>query len=229
MAVRTAGSLAGFRAAIPLYQAELGATDGDSPAFAALPAREPGLIVTGDVVRGGVTPERAFALGRAVAWLSPWALLAASLDAAEIRRLLESLVAAFLTQRDLERPSADLEAAGADLKRELLTGLGPTEQDALLQALLPPLRDWVVARSRTHLADWKAGVGYSGDRLGFLLAGDLPAAVKVIRSAGASTMAMRLAIKELVLFSISQPYLQLRRELSLALPEQALAPILDLG
>ena len=98
-----------------------------------------------------------------------------------------------------------------------------------MQALLPALRDWVVARSRLQLADWKAGVGYSGDRLGFLLAGDLPAAVKVIRAAGASAMAMRLAIKELVLFSISQPYLHLRRELSLALPEQALAPVLDLG
>ena len=229
MATRTAGALSGFRGAIALYRAEPGSTDGDSPAFAALPAREPGLLVTADVMRGGVTPERAFALGRAVAWLTPSALLAASMDVAEIRHLLESLVAAFLTPRDVERPTAALEAAGAELKRELLTGLGPTEQDALVQALLPALRDWVVARSRLQLADWKAGVGYSGDRLGFLLAGDVPAAVKVIRGAGASAMAMRLAIKELVLFSISQPYLQLRRELSLALPEQALAPVLDLG
>ena len=229
MATRTAGALSGFRGAIALYRAEPGSTDGDSPAFAALPAREPGLLVTADVMRGGVTPERAFALGRAVAWLTPSALLAASMDVAEIRHLLESLVAAFLTPRDVERPTAALEAAGAEPKRELLTGLGPTEQDALVQALLPALRDWVVARSRLQLADWKAGVGYSGDRLGFLLAGDVPAAVKVIRGAGASAMAMRLAIKELVLFSISQPYLQLRRELSLALPEQALAPVLDLG
>ena len=80
-----------------------------------------------------------------------------------------------------------------------------------------------------HVVDWKAGVGYTGDRLGFLLAGDLPAAVRVIRSAGATTMATRLAIKELLLFSVSPPYVQLRKELSLALPEQALAPILDLG
>mgnify|MGYP000346580183 CR=1 FL=1 len=40
-----------------------------------------------------------------------------------------------------------------------------------------------------------------------LLAGDLPAAVKVIRSAGASTMAARIAIRELVLFSMSAPWL----------------------
>jgi tetratricopeptide (TPR) repeat protein len=234
VAVRTAATLGGFVPArggggIPLYQSDLGATDGQAPPFAALPASEPGLIVTGDVIRGGMTPERAFALGRAVAWLSPWAVLAASLDAAEIRRLLESLVAAFLTPRDLERQSAELEREGAERRREILAGLGPTDADALIQALLPALRDWVVTRGRVHLSDWKAGVGYTGDRLGFLLAGDLPAAVKVIRSAGATTMATRLAIRELVLFSMSAPYLQLRRELSLAVAEQALAPILDLG
>ena len=91
------------------------------------------------------------------------------------------------------------------------------------------LRDWVVARGRTHLSDWKAGVGYTGDRLGFLLSSDLPAAVKVIRTAGGSMTGVRLAIRELVLFTISPQYLQLRKELSLMLPEQALAPILDLG
>lgn len=234
VAVRTAATLGGFvpprgGGGIPLYQSDLGASDGHAPPFAALPASEPGLIITGDVIRGGMTPERAFALGRAVAWLSPWAVLAASLDAAEVRRLLESLVAAFLTPRDLERPSTELEREGAERRREILDGLGPTEAGALTQALLPALRDWVVTRGRLHLSDWKAGVGYTGDRLGFLLAGDLPAAVKVIRSAGATTMAARLAIRELVLFSMSAPYLQLRRELSLALPEQALAPILDLG
>ncbi len=185
MAVRTAAGLEGFRQPIPLYVLELGATDGASPPFAALPAREPGLIVTHEVVRGGMTPERAFALGRAVAWLSPWAILAASLDAADIRRMLESLVAAFLTQRDMERPNAELERQGAELRTELLSGLGPTDADAFNLSLLPALRDWVVARNRLHLVDWKAGVGYTGDRLGFLLAGDLPAAVKVIRSAGA--------------------------------------------
>jgi tetratricopeptide (TPR) repeat protein len=235
VAVRTASSLVGFigprggGGMVPLYVSELGATDGQAPPFAALPASEPGLIVSSDVIRGGMTPERAFALGRAMAWVSPWAVLAASLDAAEIRRLLEALIAGFLTPRDLERQSAELEREGAELRRELLAGLGPTDADALTQALLPALRDWVVARGRLHLSDWKAGVGYTGDRLGFLLAGDLPAAVKVIRSAGATAMAARLAIRELVLFSMSAPYLQLRRELALALPEQALAPILDLG
>ena len=229
MGVRTASTLAGFRATVPLYLAEAGTLDGASPTFMALPAREPGLIVTADVVKGGMTPERAFALGRAIAWLSPWALLSAALDTAEIRQLLEALVAAFLSTRDVERPSRDLERQGAELKQELLGGLPASEADALTQALLPALRDWVVARQRLQLSDWKAGVGYSGDRLGFLLSGDLPAALKVIRQAGNAATATRQAIKELVLFSVSAPCLQLRRELSLSLQDHALAPILEFG
>jgi hypothetical protein len=229
MAVRTGAALAGFGAPIPLYQAELGASEGQSPPFAALPAKEPGLIVTGEVLRGGMTPERAFALGRALAWLSPWALLAASLDAAEIRRLLEAMAAAFLSPRDVEKPGADVERHGAELSGELLGGLSPTEQDSLRAALAPALRDWVVARTRLQLSDWKAGVGYSGDRLGYLLSGDLPAAVKVIRGAAGSPSSSRLALRELVLFTISPQYLQLRKELSLSLAEQSLAAILDLG
>ncbi|MDP2341216.1 MAG: hypothetical protein Q8O67_09670 [Deltaproteobacteria bacterium] len=235
VAVRTGAALAGFVTtgsapmSVPLYQAELGSTDGTSPPFAALPAKEPGLIVTSEVLRGGMTPERAFALGRAIAWLSPWALLAAALDASEIRRLIEGCVSAFLSPRDVEKPSAELERYGVELQKELFSGLSTTEQDALRAALSPALRDWVVGRSRLHLSDWKAGVGYSGDRLGFLLSSDLPAAVKVVRAAGGSTTGVRMAIRELVLFTISPQYMQLRRELSLALPEQALAPIIDLG
>jgi hypothetical protein len=234
MAVRTATTLAALSTArdgagaLPLYSAELSG-DGVTPPFAALPAREPGLIVTSEVLRGGMTPERAFALGRAMAWLSPWALLAASLDATAIRRLLEGLVAAYLSPRDLEKPSVDLERHGAELRAELQEGLSSSERDELAAALAPALRDWVVGRQRVQMSDWKAGVGYSGDRLGFLLCTDLPSAVKVVRAAGGSATAARLAIKELVMFSVSPTYQQLRRELSLAVPESALAPILDLG
>ena len=229
MGVRTASVLSGFPAAMPLYLAEPGVLDGDGPTFMALPAREPGLIVTADVVKNGMTPERAFALGRAITWLSPWALLSAALDTAEIRELLESLVAAFLSPRDVERPAVELERRGAELRHELLAGLTATDADALTHALLPALRDWVVARDRLALSDWKAGVGFTGDRLGLLLSSDLPAALKVIRHAGGTGAVTRHALRELLLFSVSGPYLQLRHELSLALPAQGLAPILDLG
>jgi hypothetical protein len=229
MGVRTASTLAGFRAPVPLYLAEPGTLDANSPAFMALPASDPGLIVTTDVVKGGMTPERAFALGRAITWLSPWALLSSSLDGVELRDLIEALVAGFLSSRDLERPGVEFERRGAALKAEILAGLSTSDADALVQALLPALRDWVVSRQRVHLTEWKAGVGFTGDRLGLLLAGELPAALKVIRQTGGTNAATRAALRELVLFSVSAPALQLRRELSLALQDQGLAPILDLG
>jgi hypothetical protein len=55
--------------------------------------------------------------------------------------------------------------------------------------------------------------------------------VRVIKAAGGQEgqkLGARLAIKELVLFSVSAPYLTLRRELGLALPEAAARPVLEL-
>jgi tetratricopeptide (TPR) repeat protein len=238
-AIRAASTLAGVGStnmgnrrgsALPLFVSpRLGDDDVNAPQFAALPTIEPALMIHPDVVRGGMTPERAFALGRAMAWLSPWAVLAASLDDAGLRRLLEGLVAGFLSSRNLERPSVELEASGAELRRVLIEKLSSTDVAALEQALVPALRDWTIVRGRIQIVDWKAAISLTGDRLGFLLSGDLTAAVKVIRSAGAPTAATRQSLRELVLFSISAPYFQLRRDLSLTVPEHSLAPILDLG
>jgi hypothetical protein len=48
-------------------------------------------------------------------------------------------------------------------------------------------------------------------------------------TAGTQSIGARLAIKELVLFSVSPGYLGLRKDLGLALPELAASPLLDLG
>lgn len=233
-AIRTAATLAGVvvprGGAVPLFVSPARVDDEVAPPpFAALPASQPALMIHPDVVRGGMTPERAFALGRAMAWLSPWAVLATSIDDVALRRMLEGLVAGFLSPRNVERPSGELEHFGAELRREVLAGLSPTDAAALEQALLPALRDWTIVRSRMQIADWKAAISLTGDRLGFLLAGDLTAALKVIRGAGAPLPATRHSLRELVLFSISPPYAQLRRDLALAVSDQALAPIFDLG
>src|SRR5688572_33486796 len=86
-------------------------------------------------------------------------------------------------------------------------------------------------RSQIQVADWRAGVGYTGDRVGFLMSTDLNAAFRMIKasSGGGQSIGARLAIKELVLFSVSSSYLSLRKDLGLALPELAAAPLLDVG
>ena len=60
---------------------------------------------------------------------------------------------------------------------------------------------------------------------------DLSAAFKVIKSTAgtAQSVGARLATKELVLFSVSPAYLGLRKDLGVALPEQAAMPLLDVA
>jgi hypothetical protein len=147
-----------------------------------------------------------------------------------LRNVIEALVAAFLGTRSLERPDAELEHLGRELQQRLLGGLSKEDEAALKGELMPALRDHVHARSHVQASEWKAGVGYTADRVGFLMSADLNAAFKAIKSAAGSAQSIgaRLAIKELVLFSVSSPYIALRKDLGLALPEQAAAPLLDL-
>lgn len=231
LAVRALTQLLGLREAPMLFSAELGATQGQSPPFAVLPSTEPGVIIAPDVLKGGMTPERAFALGRALTWLQPHAVLAAAIDAPNLRMVLEALVAQFLGSKNLERADADAEALGRELGRALLAGVSKDDEAALKGELLPALRDHVHARAQVQVADWKAGIGYTGDRVGFLLATDLNAAFKVIKATAGSAQSVgaRLATKELVLFSMSPAYLGLRKDLGIALPEQSALPLLDVA
>ncbi|MCC7073554.1 MAG: hypothetical protein IT383_19755 [Deltaproteobacteria bacterium] len=231
LAVRALTQLLGLREPPMLFSAELGATQGQSPPFAVLPATEPGIIIAPDVLKGGMTPERAFALGRAATWLQPHAVLAAAIDAPNLRLVLEGLVAHFLGAKNLERADADAEALGRELSRALLAGVSKDDEATLKGELLPALRDHVHARAQVQVADWKAGIGYTGDRVGFLLATDLNAAFKVIKATAGSAQSVgaRLATKELVLFSMSPAYLALRKDLGIALPEQSALPLLDVA
>jgi hypothetical protein len=172
-----------------------------------------------------MTPERAFSLGRAMAWLPPHALLAASTDPATLRLIVEGLVLAFLGDKSVDKPELEIERAAPELLRAVTLGSDDTRLKA---ELLPALRDYVHARQHLSTADWKAGVGYTADRYGFLVSTDLGCALRVIRASAGPSIGARLAIKELVLFSASAPYLSLRRDLGLALPEEAAVPLLEL-
>ncbi|HEY4221435.1 MAG TPA: hypothetical protein VGO62_08830, partial [Myxococcota bacterium] len=231
LAVRTLAQLLALKEPPPLFLAELGSTDGASPPFAVLPSTDAAVIVTGDVLKGGMTPERAFALGRATSWLQPHAVMAAAVDAPTLRLILEALVASFLGPKNLERPDLEAEKLGKELLHALTSGLSSSDESALKGELLPALRDYVHARQQVQVADWRAGVGYSGDRVGFLMSTDLNAAFRAIKTTAGSAQSIgaRLAIKELVLFSVSSGYLSLRKDLGLSLPELAAGPLLELG
>lgn len=64
---------------------------------------------------------------------------------------------------------------------------------------------------------WVNAVDYTADRIGFVLAHDLETAVEVVRSTEDDEAALRERVKQLVLYSISPAYLELRRHLKVDL------------
>ena len=77
------------------------------------------------------------------------------------------------------------EAARSGAKLVLVPGeQGKITPDALTQALLPALRDWVVTRGRLQLTEWKAGVGYTTVELKVNYVGKIDASVKRLLCTG---------------------------------------------
>jgi serine/threonine protein kinase/lipopolysaccharide biosynthesis regulator YciM len=109
--------------------------------------------------------------------------------------------------------------------------IGPDLQGQVNEALAFMTPDFVGV-NREHLASnvskllqsggaidlkkWVAAVDLTADRAGFLLAHDLGVAVQVMRATeDASSVSSKDRGKEIVLYSISEPYLQLRQKLGI--------------
>lgn len=105
--------------------------------------------------------------------------------------------------------------------------LGPVEEahSALREALSPQARDdlaRLIAKvlqspDALDVKRWQAGVDFSADRVGFLLANDLRTAIETIRAGQTELSSMQASrIKELVLFSVDERYFELRKRLHVA-------------
>lgn len=166
----------------------------------------PGLWLGADALKGGMTPERAFAFARAAAGLRPENLLVGVLGPARLRQAVEAMVHRAVPAAELEGDRADLDRLAREMERLVPAGEWPR--------LLLLAREWWRDRASAPLADLPASLQFTADRVGFLFAQDLGAAVSVLKAQGAAGVApMRAAIRELVLFSVSPELFALRTEL----------------
>ncbi len=67
------------------------------------------------------------------------------------------------------------------------------------------------------LKKWVAAVDLTADRTGFLLANDLEIATELIKASEDPSLPSRDRLKEMVLFSVSDPYFQVRRKLGITI------------
>jgi tetratricopeptide (TPR) repeat protein len=106
--------------------------------------------------------------------------------------------------------SADLQQAVAEAMQAMQNDFKGADKDLLTSAVSKLLQ----AGGALDLKKWVAAIDLTGDRVGLLLGHDLQTATEVIRSSEESaSVAVKERMKDLVLFSVSEEYFDLRRKL----------------
>lgn len=103
----------------------------------------------------------------------------------------------------------DIEGAVVEHLQVLRDSMPAHAKDDLARAVSKLLQ----SASTLDLRIWVNAVDYTADRVGFILAHDLETAVEVVRSTEDDEHLVRERVKQLVLYSISPSYLELRRHL----------------
>ena len=208
---------------LSLPEPEMFRGSANSAGVSLLPVDPPALLIGSDVLRGGMTPERAFAFGRAIAYLQPETLVAASLAPNELRGLIESVLLISMPKVEMDPATRQFAKLGHLIEKRVK----PADADRLIELG----RDYYRIRAAFSIQELIAAFGYSTDRVGFVFAGELAPAVAALKAAAGqeNLYTARLAIKQLVLFSVSADYFALRRELGLNVHESDAERVLGLG
>lgn len=167
-------------------------------------AMSPPLLLAGDDAL--TSPERSelsFRLGRAMTYLIPGRAFAGSRPG----RLLKAAVLAVFATISPGAPMADPEGYVALIK----SNLDQVSPDALVPAQ-QLVAELTRAANSLDLSRWAHALGRTADRVGFVLCGDLPAAVRFVRDSGSAD-----AIDDLVDYALSSACWHIRAQIGLSI------------
>ncbi|MGE0785808.1 MAG: tetratricopeptide repeat protein [Sandaracinaceae bacterium] len=112
-------------------------------------------------------------------------------------------------------PQAD--AQTEQIAQQLAAKIQPAQRDALRTLA----KRFVDAGARTDIKEWLQAVELTSCRTGLLVCNDLDTAARMVTQLGAAgpvDLAPKDKVKELVLFSVSEPYFRLREYLGIRIP-----------
>ncbi|MBL4687479.1 MAG: hypothetical protein JKY37_22985, partial [Nannocystaceae bacterium] len=152
-----------------------------------------------------------FIAGRAIARSRPDHILGAMLrDAGSLQATLYGVVAVSMPDADI--PTGSKAEAGR-LAEVFRTYLSPSKIEQLGKVAAK-----VVAHGEFDAQLWLESAAYTVTRAGFVLCDDLQTAARVLTNEGDAGLAVPVKdrVRDLVGYSVSDPYLKLRREIGLA-------------
>ncbi|MBN1610062.1 MAG: hypothetical protein JW940_25775 [Polyangiaceae bacterium] len=181
------------------------ARDGD---YEHIPGIPPVTVIGRRALSGPSPLEHAFLVGRHLAWYRPEHYVQKLFSAVPN---LEDLFLAALAMGSPGLPMAE------DVKRRVLPlarAFQPLLEPSALDGLRRSFLRFVEAGGRTNLQRWSAAVEKTACRAGLLVCGDLSVAVRLL---AAEEGTLGELAKDLIVFSTSEPYFQLRQRLGIAL------------
>ncbi|TXD34578.1 tetratricopeptide repeat protein [Lujinxingia vulgaris] len=170
------------------------------------------VIIGGDVRQKSGDRELAFIIAKSLTWVMPRHYVGSIGQPTEFLKLL------FMALMDITDPSlgigATLGEQGAPIKEELMALPGP-----MLMQAQKAMKQFLSKGQNPNLSEWVLAVEHTAIRMGLLICGDLHTAAGCIKSdlVPMGKASVKEKIRELVLFSISEEYFQLREELGLAI------------
>lgn len=174
---------------------------------------EPALVLGQTALRSDVPLQpAAFIAGQQLTYLRPGLYLRHLLASGTV--LKAWLFAAIKLTSPQFPVTPELEGAVAEAMHALEAGVTGQARDHLTRVVSKLL----TSGAALDLKRWVRGVDLTADRVGFLLSHDLETATQIIKASDESTssVAAEERLKELVLFSVSSQYFQLRRQLGIA-------------
>ncbi|WP_045118315.1 response regulator [Haliangium ochraceum] len=164
----------------------------------------PVLLAGDDALTSPERSELSFRLGRAMSYLLPGRAIAASRPA----RLLKAAVLAVFSHAAGNKAAVE-DPAG--LVAQMREGLGRVPPESLAQAR--DLVTRITSQSQSlNLSRWVRAQGRTANRVGLLLCGDLPAAVRFARDSGTTA-----GIDDMIDFAVSGVFASLRAQIGLSI------------
>ena len=176
----------------------------------------PAILVGEDVIRGARMQELAFMVAKSTYLLLPQHFLTIIDDGYETRKA--RLAGTFYTLSKLANPAAQVKHDPGLLKHFTET-IPDGDRAEFMKMITEMSKD---PARHLDISSWLVSVEHTANRLGLLFANDLESAARIIKgeASGISKASVQDRVRELVVYSLSSEYFQLRKALGFSLDSQ---------
>jgi hypothetical protein len=173
----------------------------------------PSFVAGPDLLEGRPDKELAFILAKSLSYLRPEHFLRRVMTAPTQLRTV------FFAALRLTDPKYPVPPAGVPEVNKILRYASSRLPSGMPEQLRAAVRKFVESGAEPHLNKWWSSTELSANRIGFVLCNDLELATTVVsaETAEVGSLPPKERVKELVAYSVSQEYFQLRDQLGLCI------------